>query len=156
MPSLALLGEIFALVGLSAATTFTGFGVSEALGVAYVRRFHWNVFVVSALMATGQCISFSLLYWFGEIAVKHWRWFGKSVARVRQRYEYHLERRFLAVSLLGAATGIPPAMALSALANGFGVPYRHLMPILYPTRIVRFVVLIGFYGQMANYLHFLP
>jgi membrane protein YqaA with SNARE-associated domain len=94
------------------------------------------------MCAVGQCVACAVLYIFGEVIMKRWTGLAREVARVRERFQYHLERRFLLLTVPAGVLGVPPAVAMSVLGSGFGVPLRHLMPVFIVTRIVRFLVII--------------
>jgi membrane protein YqaA with SNARE-associated domain len=142
--------KLVALIILSAAAIFVP-GSPEGLAVYYVRDLHWSVLAVAVLSAVGQCTSYWLLYLFGEFLVQRWRWLRQQVTRTRERYAFHLERRFLTVTTFSAVIGVPPAIATSTLAPGFEIPLRHLMPILLGGRVVRLVVLILFWNRVLTW-----
>ena len=141
--------NLLTLIGLSAVFTFLP-AMSETTGVFYVHTLHWSPLAVAACCAAGQCIAYAALFLFGEQLVTRWAWLARQTTRVRTRYAHHLENRFLAVSFFGGTISVPPAVALSALAPGFGVPLKHLLPLLYVTRVLRFVVLIYFGDQLTS------
>jgi membrane protein YqaA with SNARE-associated domain len=143
--------QFLALVGLSAVGTFVP-GMPEGLSVGYSSKYHWNIWLIATGCAAGQSISFLVLYFFGEQVMRRWAWFSKQVYDVRVKFADHLEERFLILSALGGSVGVPPALAMAALGSGFGVPARHVIPVLFLTRILRFAVMTVIGGHLWDWV----
>lgn len=118
----------------------------EAAAVYYGSELGWNPVLVGLTCACGQIGMYVLLYHGGEVLVARWRWLHDKVIAVRLRYQRRLERGYLLMTFTGSMTGIPPILALVVLAPGFGVPQRHLLPVTFAGRMVRFTVL-AFAGE---------
>lgn len=146
--------QLFALFFLSAAATFVP-GAPEGLAFTYVMKLHWNLWLVAAICAAGQCLAYVVMYLFGEWIALRWRGLARQVAAVRTRFAYHLERRFLALCVPSSAVGIPPAIAMSVLGAPFGVPLGHLIPALYPGRVLRFAAIIAFGDSLGGWVRHL-
>lgn len=125
----------------------------EALALLYVQKLHWSWPVVALCVALGQCIAFGALYLFGEQLVLRWRWLDRQVARVRDRYQSHLEERFLVVAAFAGVLGVPPATAVAALGYGFRVPLSHLMLLFFLCRVGRVSMIIFFGGKLSLLAH---
>lgn len=113
----------------------------EGTAVAYGHSSSWSPWIIGAVAAAGQCLTFSALYLGGARLIPRFRGLNALLERTRVRFADHLERRYLVAVAFGSFLGIPPAIGLAALAPGFGVPLAHVLPILYVGRTVRLALL---------------
>lgn len=113
----------------------------EAAAIYYGSELGWSPLMVGGVIACAQLPMYGLLYSFGGLVLRRWRWLARQVDRTRGRYQSHLERNYLLLTLAGATTGIPPIIALAVLASGFDVPLRRLLPVAAVGRVIRFSVL---------------
>jgi membrane protein YqaA with SNARE-associated domain len=143
---------VLTLIGSSFISTFVP-AMPEALALLYVQKLHWIPFVVALCVALGQCLALAALYFFGEALILRIRWFDRQVGRVRERYQSHLEERFLVVAAFAGALGVPPATAVAALGYGFRIPLRHLLPLFFLCRVGRFSAIIFFGGKLTALTH---
>jgi len=113
----------------------------------------WNPVVVGLLCASGQGAMHLLLYLGGERLIRRSAWLTRQVARTRERYQAHLDTHYLALSLLGALAGIPPLVAMSLLAAGFGLKISRYLPVLLAGRLARFALLSAFGESLGTWIH---
>jgi membrane protein YqaA with SNARE-associated domain len=113
----------------------------EAAAVGYGLNSRWNPWVIGAVGATGQCVTFALLYAGAAKVLPRWKALNALIERTRQRFADHLERRYLVAVVFGATVGLPPAVGVAALAPGFRVPLLHILPILFAGRVLRLAFL---------------
>lgn len=143
---------VLRLLAISVVATFVP-GVPEGTLILYVTKLHWSPVLAVTVFTAGECVVFSAMYWGGDELVRRWAWFARKIGAVRERYAAHLESRFLILAVLSATIGLPPPVALAALGSGFGVPFRHLFPVLYVGRFARFLVMALFGVQLAQLWH---
>jgi hypothetical protein len=137
--------ELLGLAAIAAVGQIAWFVSAEAASILYVRQLGWHPVAVGAVCAGSQVAVHALLYAGGTGLVSRWGRLHRAVERTRERFRSHLEERYLAFSFLAAVVGIPPVMAMAALAGGFGVPARRLLPVTGAGRMVRFTA-IAFAG----------
>ena len=132
--------ETAALFSMSFVGAILWFVSTEAAAVLYGSR-GWNPMWVGAVCAAGQSLMHASLYFGGERLVRRAGRLERLVARTTERFHDHLERNFLVLVAVGSLLGIPPVVALSLLAAGFGVKITHLLPVVFLGRMLRFTVL---------------
>lgn len=113
----------------------------EAAAIYYGSELGWNPVAVGGVVAIAQAGMYVLLYHFGHVLLTRWGWLARQIDRTRGRYQTHLDRNYLILSLAGATTGIPPIVALATLASGFDIPLRKFLPVTMLGRVIRFSVL---------------
>jgi membrane protein YqaA with SNARE-associated domain len=113
----------------------------EAAAIYYGAELGWNPLLVGATIAVGQIGMYAILYHGGEVMVQRWRWLHGKVMATRTRFLHHMERNYLILAGVGSTTGIPPIVALMALASGFGIPARAMLPVTIVGRTIRFTTL---------------
>lgn len=113
----------------------------EAAAIYYGSELGWHPLAVGGVVAFAQAFMYVLLYHFGGVVLKRWGWLSRQVDRTRGRYQSHLERNYLILTLTGSMTGIPPIVALASLASGFDIPLRHFLPTTVLGRVIRFSIL---------------
>tara|TARA_B100000579_G_scaffold281547_1_gene233096 strand:- start:404 stop:907 length:504 start_codon:yes stop_codon:yes gene_type:complete len=127
--------EALSLVGICFIGTIVWVFSPEATAVLYGSQERMPALVVGALCTLGQCSMFALLYFLGGELTERWSWMKKNVDKTKTRFADQLERSFLTMSVSAGVIGIPPAIAISALAKGFGL---RLLPFLSCIAIGRF------------------
>lgn len=118
----------------------------EFATAAFAARSGWHPVVVGLLAAGGQTVTYAGLYFLGARLLPRWPWLARQVDAIRLRFKDHLERRYLLVAVAAGALGLPPAAGLSAMASGFGIPARHVLPVIFVARAVRASAVAAF-GQ---------
>ena len=84
----------------------------EVSAVGYGLKSGWSPWVVGTVCATGQCITFTLLYVGAAKFLPRWKGLNSLIERTRARFNDHLERRYLAVTVCAATIGLPPAIGV--------------------------------------------
>ena len=101
--------------------------------------------MVGFTMAAGQCVTFSLLYFFGEAICRHFKWLKKKVDALHtdtiRMAKYQKYTAWWLV--LAALFGLPPLSVLAVLAPSFHVKFRLFFAIAYGGRFLRFCLLAG-------------
>ena len=116
----------------------------ESLAILYGATRGWNPLLVGVLLATGQNITYVALYFGGDQLIHRWDWLGTRVKKVFDRFGDNLRQRFLGVTALAGLTGLPPAVAMPALAPGAGVKLISVISVTFTTRVIRFTILAWF------------
>lgn len=116
----------------------------EVSAVLYGKELGWNPALVGLVGAAGQSATYLFLYLLGGRILPRFRGLAALVERTRLRYHTHLARRFGLVAALAGTVGIPPASAVSALAPGFGIGVRFVLPLLFVGRALRLGLLAAF------------
>ncbi len=101
----------------------------------------WNPLLVGLVCSAGQNVTYVVLYLGGERLMGRWSWLATRVHRVREQHGERLRRSYLAMTIVGGLTGIPPIVAMVALAPGFNVRLRTVLAITLPARFIRFTIL---------------
>ena len=125
---LAVIGSVFWVVS------------TEAMAILYGSR-GWNPFLVGALCAIGQNITYYGIYIGGESLLGRWAGLARQVSKLRARLGHGARRGFLLTTGFSHIVGMPPALATVALAPGFSIRPRTLFPITLTARWFRFSVL---------------
>lgn len=141
--------ELLGLFGICVVGTLFPLVSPEASAVLYGKELGWHPLAVGMVGGAGQCLIYFLLYLAGGKLFSKWERLSKLVANTRARYHTHLSRRFSWMALLAAIIGLPPAVAIAALAPGFGISMVPVMLILFGGRTVR-LSLLAAGGEWMN------
>jgi len=133
--------EALSLVGVSFLGTVVWVLSPEATAMLYGSQDRMPAVVVGGLCALGQGSMLALLYYMGGELTERWAWMRKKVERTRNRFEKQLNRSFLWMSVSAGIVGIPPAIAISALAKGFGMRLFPFLFCIVAGRFARFTFL---------------
>lgn len=144
--------EVIGLLLLSFAGSVVWLFNTEATAIVYGSQKGWHPLFVGVICALGQLGMHVALYLGGARLAVRWRWLREREERVRRRWGERLEQRYLIVTAVGAFLGAPPVVVMAALAPGFGVPLRHLVPIVFPLRVARFTLLAALGTQIGPWL----
>ena len=113
----------------------------EVSAVYYGAELGWHPLAVGAVVAAGQGPMYVLLYLGGERWVLRWKRLARMVARTRDRHAAHLERNYMALTAVAAMLGVPPVIAMCAMAAAFDVRLARLLPVVVACRVLRFTLL---------------
>jgi len=105
------------------------------------------------LLAAGQAVTFSLLFLGGDQLARRFGWLRRRVERFQSdaaRLE-RFRRGSLWWLLAAAIIGIPPLVALSAIAPSLGVRFRTFALVALGGRTVRFFLLAGLPGLFSRW-----
>jgi hypothetical protein len=116
----------------------------EAAAIYYGGELAWNPVAVGLTAALGQNLMYIILYKGGDELIHRWQWLGARVEKTRQRFSGHLTSRYLWITAVAALLGIPPVVAMVALASGFNLSMKAILAITYPIRTLRFTILAIF------------
>lgn len=141
--------ELLGLFGICVVGTLFPLVSPEASAVIYGKELGWHPVAVGVVGGAGQSVIYLLLYLAGGKLFVKWERLSKLVAKTRARYHTHLTRRFSWMTVFAATIGLPPAVAIAALAPGFGISLLPVMLILFGGRIVR-LSLLAAGGEWMN------
>ncbi len=127
------MSEALALWAISLVGSTVWLVSAEATSAVYGGRLGWHPLAVGLIAALGQSTAYVLFYYGGDALIARWTWLHDKVTRTR--------RRFLVLTGVSALVGIPPVVAVAALAPGFGIPLSHLISVAFTLRVVRFTTL---------------
>jgi membrane protein YqaA with SNARE-associated domain len=136
-----MLVEALALLGIAFVGSVFWLVSPEASSVYYGAKLGWHPLAVGALVAAGQAPMYVMLYYGGERWAMRWKWLARVVARTRRRYQARMERSYMVLTAVGAVTGLPPVIAMCALASAFDIRFARLFPVVVLCRVLRFTVL---------------
>ncbi len=142
--------DLFAMYGIGLVGSIVWVLNPEVSAVLYGDR-GWHPLLVGLLIGAGQCTTYTGLYFGGEVLARRWKWLRDNIERTRTRYERHLERGYLTVMLFSAIIGVPPPLMVAGLAGGFGIAWRHVMPVALLGRIIRLGVLAAVGDQVLDW-----
>lgn len=138
---------LLALLGISFVGSVIWVVNTEASAIYYGGELGYSPWLVGAVCAVGQCTAYVFFYYGGEKLIGRWRWLAGKVAKVRARFDpARVGKGYLITTFVAAIVGLPPAVGMVALASGFGVQLRALLPIAFVGRYIRFTVL-AFAGE---------
>jgi membrane protein YqaA with SNARE-associated domain len=124
----SIIGAVFWVVSTEGlATTFGAVG--------------WHPLTVGLVCSLGQNVTYVMIYLGGERLIERWEWLQTRIDRVRKRLGERLERSYLALTVIGGLTGLPPIVAMVALAPSMQVRLRTVLTITLPARFLRFTTL---------------
>ena len=144
-----MFAQALTLFGIGAVGTVFWVVSPEVSAVYYGKELGWPSLAVGGLIATAQAPVYLGIFLGGDRLVGRWRWLATKVERTRTRFERHLHSRYLGLTLVAAILGVPPVLAMCALAGPFGVKARHLMPVVVFGRLIRFTTLAGTGGLFS-------
>ena len=133
--------EALALLGIAFVGSVFWVISPEASSVYYGAKLGWHPLAVGGLVALGQGPMYVLLYYGGERWAMRWKWLARVVARTRRRFQSRMERNYMVLTAAGAVTGVPPVIAMCALASAFDVRFARILPLVIVCRVIRFTVL---------------
>lgn len=110
----------------------------EAMAILYGRQI--SPPLVGLLCATGQLPMHLLLYAGGARILPRLPFMARTIERTRTRLSASA-RPYLATTFVSAIIGLPPIVAMTALAAGFGIGPRRLLAVTYAGRLIRFTTL---------------
>ena len=100
-------------------------------------------------LAFGQCIGFTLLYFFGQQFISRWRWLARKLETVRLEEYAHRRSWF---TFLAAGFGIPPLTALALAGPLYEPRYSIFIGISFLARVARFFVFAGAATLLIEYV----
>ena len=101
-------------------------------------------------LAFGQCVGFSIMYFFGDQIVARWRWFARKLERVNLD-EYKGKRN--TCTLLAACFGLPPLTALALGGPLYEPAFKRFISICFCGRFLRFLVFAGAASFFSKYVN---
>lgn len=143
--------EVLGLFGICLVGTLVPLVSPEASAVLYGKELGWPPLAVGVVSAAGQSVVYLVMYVAGERVLAKWKKLAAVVDRTRLRYHTHMRRRFGLVSFLAATVGLPPAIAMAALAPGFGISLHLVLSILFVGRVLRFGLLAAGGGWLNQW-----
>lgn len=132
--------EILTILGLS----FVGavFWVLSTEGLAmYYGALGWHPALVGLLCSIGQNANYVVLYFGGKTLIERWTWLREKVGIVEDRYHSWLRQGYLITTFIASLVGLPPVVAMVALAPGFHIRLPVLLTVTLVGRFIRFTVL---------------
>lgn len=116
----------------------------ETAAIYYGGELAWHPLAVGLTAAVGQNLNYIFLYKGGDVLIHRWGWLGKKVEATKKRFRKKLETRYLWLTAVAALIGIPPLVAMVALASGFNKSLRAILLVTFPIRTLRFTILAIF------------
>jgi membrane protein YqaA with SNARE-associated domain len=135
--------ELLLLFGTAAAASVFWFIPVWATCALYSSQLGWPPWLVGLVAASAQCVGYSGLYAAGDRLAGAWPGFAKRVESARLRWSGRLDHAYLPSTVLGGLTGVPPMVALAALAPAFEVPLAPFLGCVFVGRVVRFTLFAG-------------
>jgi membrane protein YqaA with SNARE-associated domain len=122
---------------------------AEATVVVTTTQFGLHPVLAGLGASSGQVILYWMLYKFGDVLARRWRWLNRQVTRTREKYGNQLDERFGILTGFAGVFGLPPVTAMAAIAPGFGMRLLTFLAIAVPLRFLRFLVLGAFSQELA-------
>jgi hypothetical protein len=116
----------------------------EAAAIYYGGELAWHPLAVGLTAALGQNLNYIFLYKGGDALIHRWKWLGRKVENTRERFSKQMNSGYLWLTAVAALFGIPPVVAMVALASGFNKSLKSILLITYPVRVIRFTILAHF------------
>ena len=135
-------------VGTAFLGTFVWVFNCEALLVVQVTRRGWHPLPAALLLCAGQTVAWLILFGAGRWIRAHWAWFNRRCEQAHARWGDRLRTRAAWVMAVSGVVGAPPTSVIAVLAPGFDIRLSRLVPILFASRLVRFLVV----GALASRL----
>ena len=133
--------EVLAMLGSGLVGSVFWVVSTEATAIYYGTEAHWHPLLVGLLCATGQCLTYTLLYLVGEPLVARWSWLQQKVAHARKRFERRLQTAYLTLTGFASVIGLPPMLAMAILGRSFDIRISRLLPVAFVGRTTRFTLL---------------
>ena len=111
---------------------------STELLCAAVGRRGFSPTLAGLSCAAGQCTLFTLLFLFGQRISSRWRWLRRRVDSVALTQRKLVERGSFAMTVGGAAIGVPPTVPLFTLAPSLHMRLVPMLMIVFSVRFLRF------------------
>jgi membrane protein YqaA with SNARE-associated domain len=105
--------------------------------------------LLAICLASGQCIGFTIFYFFGQRIIARWQWLARKFERVSLDEYAHRRNLF---TFLAAAFGMPPATALALAGPLYEPRFRVLISITFFGRLSRFLVVAGAATIFVDYV----
>lgn len=140
--------RLSALLGIAVVSPVVPLFNLEATAVIFGKEMGWHWASVGMTCALGQSLAYMLIYMGGDKLLGRWQWLSRQVARTRVRFEERLTRGYLSIALVAGSVGVPPAIAVVALAGGFRVRMSTLLPVVFVGRFARFALLAAVGTQL--------
>lgn len=111
-------------------------GVPEATTLLYTKELGWSWPLVGFIAGLAQTAAYAVVFVGGQWMLR-WAFLRRQVERVRLKFDRHLRQHFLLVTASSGFAGIPPGLALSAIAAAFHVPFGRYVLVLLAGRVLR-------------------
>ena len=145
--------DIVVFVGMAFLGTFVWVFNCEALLVVQVTQRGWHPLPAALLLCAGQTAAWTLLFGAGRWLRTHWGWFDRQCVRAQARWGHRLQTHASWVIAASGVVGAPPSSMVAVLAPGLGIRLPRLLPLMFASRLVRFVVLGALAGRLIRF-HF--
>ena len=99
-----------------------------------------NPFVAAVIASVGQCITWTLLFFFGQVLQEKWSWLKSKIDGTKEKILRHSDK-VLAFTFSAAVFGIPPLIGCACLAPVFDLKYSRFILITFLGRFIRFLFL---------------
>ena len=136
--------SVLTLFALSFVGSVVWINPTEGWAMYYGGTLGWNPIAVGLTCTLGQNTMYVLLYFGGERLILRWHWLGRKVERVYRRWSHFFGRGYLPLTAVGGVLGIPPVVAMVALASGFGFRLWSVLSVTLAARFTRFWILAQF------------
>ena len=136
--------DFLSLIGLSFVGAIFWVLNVETAAVYYGGELGWHPLAVGLTAAFGQNLNYIFLYKGGDALIHRWTWLGIKVEATKQRFSKQLDTSYLWLTAVAALFGIPPLVAMVALASGFNKSLRAILLVTFPIRTLRFTILAIF------------
>ncbi len=133
--------EILSIIGLSFVGAVFWVISTEGLAMYYGGALGWHPVWIGLLCSLGQNANYVCFYFGGKTLVERWRWLAAKVAFVEKRYHHSLQKGYLITTGFSAVFGVPPVIAMAALASGFHIRLQHFLAVSLAGRWLRFTIL---------------
>ena len=147
-----MLTEAASLFGLAFVAAIAGILPLWATCIYYTARLGWSPALVGTVAATGQCAGYVVLYTAGTSLMRVWPRLARKVEAARETTLARMNSGFLPTTLCAAVLGVPPMLAIAAIAPAFEVGLIPLVGVAFPGRFIRFAVAAGAGGTLTAWL----
>lgn len=147
-----MLLQAASLFGLAFVAAIAGILPLWATCIYYTAQLGWSPAWVGMVAATGQCAGYVVLYTAGTGMMRAWPRLARRVDAARETTLHRLSAGFLPTTLSAAILGVPPMLAIAAIAPAFEVGLLPLVGVAFPGRFIRFAVAAGAGGTLTAWL----
>ena len=147
-----MLVEAASLFGLALVAAMAGILPVWATCIYYTAQLGWSPVLVGVVAATGQCVGYVVLYTAGTGLMAVWPRLARKVEAAREQTLHRLRAGFLPTTACAAVFGVPPMVAVAAIAPAFEIGLLPLVGVAFPGRFIRFAVAAGAGGTLATWL----